>query len=107
LEAWDWRNAKPLWGIPDPSGERCSPYTNWYHGQTQTGRISISPAGDYLATYVTSSANAVRLYHLATGELVTIFTGHTAAITGVAFSPDGTNVAASSLDGTILIWPVP
>jgi WD40 repeat protein len=51
--------------------------------------------------------NVIRLYHLTTGELLTTLTGHTAPITGVTFSPDGKQVAASSTDGTILIWNVP
>ncbi len=34
------------------------------------------------------------------------FVGHTAAITGVAISPDQRYLASSSLDGTIRIWPL-
>ena len=34
----------------------------------------------------------------------TLFTGHLAEVTGVAFSPDGTTAASSSWDATVKIW---
>jgi WD40 repeat protein len=33
-------------------------------------------------------------------------TGHSSAVTGLRFSPDGTRLASSSLDGTIRLWDV-
>uniref|UniRef100_A0A8D0GV57 POC1 centriolar protein homolog B n=1 Tax=Sphenodon punctatus TaxID=8508 RepID=A0A8D0GV57_SPHPU len=36
--------------------------------------------------------------------LIRHFNGHRAAVTGVAFSPNGRGVATSSLDSFLLIW---
>ncbi|EFH80355.1 WD40 repeat domain-containing protein [Ktedonobacter racemifer] len=32
------------------------------------------------------------------------YTGHTAAVHGVAWSPDGTHIASASADGSVQIW---
>jgi WD40 repeat protein len=104
----------------------------WYsHRNLNVDRIAglaVSPTGEYAATYQTAlSRTTVKLWRISTGELVNTFAGHTAPtmeawrhspaydvrwpfgihLTGLAFSTDGTKLAASSLDGTVLIWPVP
>ncbi|MEO1634717.1 MAG: AAA family ATPase [Cyanobacteria bacterium J06631_9] len=40
------------------------------------------------------------------GELLTTFTGHTAGILDVCFSPDGQHMASASLDHAIRLWQV-
>ncbi|MCL4246867.1 MAG: WD40 repeat domain-containing protein [Anaerolineae bacterium] len=50
--------------------------------------------------------NSVRLWDLAARRVVGGMLGHDAAVTGVAFSPDGTQIASISDDGTLRIWGV-
>ena len=55
----------------------------------------------------TSYRDTTNIY---TGELIKSFSisgNHVAPISGLAFSPDGSQLAISSLDGTILIWNIP
>lgn len=104
IEVWDWKNARQLWSVEEKLYDTCYPYNCGARWHT----LAVSPSGEFIATYAyPTTGKTVRLYRLTTGEFITTFTGHTASITDIAFSPDGTKVAASSLDGTILIWGVP
>ena len=110
IEAWDWLNRVKVWEIGENLGDQCSlaSYGYYYWCRQRSGGMLISPFGDYVASYGNASTGStVRLYRLSSGELVTTFTGHTALVTGGAFHPEGAKFAASSLDGTILIWKVP
>jgi WD40 repeat protein len=50
-----------------------------------------------------SGDNTVKLWTL-DGKLLKTFKGHSAAIWGVAFSPDGKILASGSVDATIKLW---
>ena len=40
------------------------------------------------------------------GQLLTILIGHTAFVSSVAFSPDGSKLASGSYDHTVILWDV-
>jgi WD40 repeat protein len=79
-----------------------------------SGSGGFSPASNFykkMPTYLplnTRSAqfsdNTVRLWELATGEELRLFTGHTNTVTAAAFSPDERCVISASADATIRIW---
>jgi WD40 repeat protein len=66
--------------------------------------IVINQQGNRLAAIV---GNTVKIWDLNSGSPLADYSGHTRQIADIAFSPDGSRLASSSLDGTVKIWPVP
>ncbi len=68
---------------------------------------SRSPSRPTAALPATAGADGrVTLWDPATGAALDTFAGHAGAANGIAFSPDGRTLYASSLDGTVLAWAV-
>ena len=64
--------------------------------------VAISPNGQILASGSTDTT--VKIWHLATGELLNTLTEHSGSVKSVTFSPDGQILASGSADTTIKIW---
>ena len=69
--------------------------------------LAFSPCGRYLASgswWQGTEKVSIRLWEVATGENVATFWSHPTDVQHLAFSPDGTLLASSSFDGTLLLW---
>lgn len=72
---------------------------------------AISPDGKILALgglmkFDGTDGPAIRLVDLASGKEVGILRGHSNVVNGLAFSPDGNELASASSDNTVRIWNV-
>ena len=68
------------------------------------GPIRFSPDGKHVAIANPTGNGDVRITDTATGRPTATLTGHTNAIYGIAYSPDGKLLATASIDETTKIW---
>jgi len=105
-----------LWDLV--TGKEIETFSGHSEGVTS---VAFSPDGSYLASGagVTFSADGsrissgstslqrpgeVKLWNLSQGKKPIAFSGHSATVTCVAFSPDGSHLASGSWDKKVKIW---
>ena len=70
--------------------------------------LTFSSCGKYLASGTWwpdgMEKMAIRIWDVATSENIHTFWGHNWRVQSLAFFPDGTHLASSGFDGTILVW---
>ncbi len=68
------------------------------------GAIGYNPQKNIIAAGFGNNQGAVYLWNAANGSVLSILRGHTAKITQISFSNDGSLMATSSYDGTVRLW---
>ncbi|MDE0313890.1 MAG: hypothetical protein OXM61_03230, partial [Candidatus Poribacteria bacterium] len=81
------------WGLPEGAKMRI--------GKGGINEIAYSPDGSKLAV---ASAIGIWIYNAQTGQELDLYTGHTAEVLSISFSPDGTTIVSGSDDKTIRLW---
>ena len=69
---------------------------------TDSRSVAVSPDG--LRVAGGSDAGVVRVWTTADGKQLHEMTGHTGAVTGLAFNPNGQTIASVGHDGTLRYW---
>ncbi|MFO0045058.1 MAG: WD40 repeat domain-containing protein, partial [Armatimonadota bacterium] len=72
------------------------------HGEVKS--VAVSP--DSLTLASGSDDCTIKLWGVASGELMATLEGHTGRVNSVAFSPDGGTLASGSGDRAIKLWDV-
>lgn len=90
-----------------PGALRAQPDTGPFTLERTLGRgmvraVAWSPAGDVIAV---GGALGIWLYTPALGD-IGLLKGHTRAVYGLAFSPDGSKLASASHDRAVRVWDV-
>lgn len=70
-----------------------------------TATLAFSPGGKELAIGALLNGQIYRL-SVPSLQQISVLRGHTSAIGGMAFSPDGRLLATGSMDDTVRIWPL-
>jgi len=67
--------------------------------------LAVDPSGDVVCAGSIDSFE-IYMWSVQTGKLLDILTGHTAPVSGLAFSPTGNQLASSSWDRSVRLWSV-
>ncbi|UIE38939.1 nSTAND1 domain-containing NTPase [Leptodesmis sichuanensis] len=103
-QLWAWNlESGQQWHIEPP------PAKIQISNQGGLGAIAFSPDSRYLVTSQQQQGEdqviyVATLYDSRTGQEIGTLRGHTAPITAIQFTEDGSLIATSSLDGTVRLW---
>jgi hypothetical protein len=68
------------------------------------GEVSFNAQKNIVAAGSANNQGAIYLWDLTSGKQISSLRGHTARITGINFSSDGSLMASASYDGSVRIW---
>ncbi|MEX2457506.1 MAG: hypothetical protein WD770_00795 [Actinomycetota bacterium] len=91
---------------PNPEAQRVILW-DWERGtkrttiKTQAGDVDFDPTGPRIAVATDTGGE---IWNIETGERVRTLTGGTGGLIDIAYSPDGSLIAAAGFDATVRVW---
>jgi len=132
IRVWDLKDGAWLWNFPTSftgavSALAFSPFGNYlasghYDGMVRLWNmdngemlvefqapgvvecLAFSPDGSLIASGSSFSSSAVRIWEVASGQLLRHLEGHQAGVTRLLFSPHGDYLVSASYDGMMRVW---
>ena len=102
---WDVAKSEPLRTFWDPDMPLVGGNADTQYAHSEDVH-SVAFAPDGLTALSGGGDNLIRLWDVATGKPLRIFTGHANPVEAVAFSPDGRTALSGSLDDTLKLWDI-
>jgi hypothetical protein len=96
IKLWEFATGRELRTLADQSADKSD--------QARVMGVTFAPDGRTAAA--TFGGGEVRVYELATGTVRFRFAGHISAALRTVFSPDGSRLATTGGDRTLLVWDV-
>jgi WD40 repeat protein/serine/threonine protein kinase len=97
-------SAVKVWDLPTGERGELTPRFSLGHHSNGAWSAAFSPDGQRLAVGGGTADGIVRVYDLASGELLYPLQGHIDRVVSVVFSPDGRRLASTSLDRLVKLW---
>ena len=106
-----WKLHAPASGTFAPVEMGAAPTTEWGHcefittleGPDEIVWLDWHPKGDNVLA-AGASDSTVWMWHIPSGKVMNVFSGHTAAVSCGQFSPDGRRLITASDDGSLIVW---
>jgi hypothetical protein len=101
-----------FWDLQAGHELRClTGHTNWINSAVigADGRRALTGGGGEVkeGRFSDGDDTTVRLWDVVAGQELHCFRGHTASVTSVALSADGSRAVSGSLDQTVRVWEIP